>query len=166
MGPTAPTPSASTPAAPTPSAPPAGPATPLAPTPATPALGPRLVAFASALRGHGAVVGTSDVIDAGGVIAVLGLAERERLREGLAAALLRRGGHRPIFDDLFDVYFPAAVGARMTTATHLVRAEASPEPGHLGEAGRIPWRALSTSSGDYRTTPRLGASRQPRRSMR
>ena len=139
MGPTAPTPSASTPAAPTPAAPPAGPATPLAPTPATPALGPRLVAFASALRGHGAVVGTSDVIDAGGVIAVLGLAERERLREGLAAALLRRGGHRPIFDDLFDVYFPAAVGARMTTATHLVRAEASPEPGHLGEAGRIPW---------------------------
>ncbi len=77
------------------------------------ALHRRLVDFARALRGHGLVVGTSEVLDAGAVVEVLGLADRERLRTGLAAALLRRTGERQVFDDLFDVFFPAALGARV-----------------------------------------------------
>jgi uncharacterized protein with von Willebrand factor type A (vWA) domain len=76
------------------------------------ALDSRLVGFARALRGHGVVVGTSEVVDAGAAAHVLGLDDRERLREGLAAALLRRAGQRQVFDDLFDVWFPAAVGER------------------------------------------------------
>ncbi|MFW5469349.1 VWA domain-containing protein [Knoellia sp. CPCC 206435] len=76
------------------------------------ALDARLVGFARALRGHGVVVGTSEVVDAGTVAHVLGLDDRDRLREGLASALLRRAGQRQVFDDLYDVWFPAAVGDR------------------------------------------------------
>lgn len=76
------------------------------------ALDARLVGFARALRGHGVVVGTSEVVDAGTVAHVLGLDDRERLREGLASALLRRVGQRQVFDELYDVWFPAAVGER------------------------------------------------------
>ena len=76
------------------------------------ALDARLVGFARALRGHGVVVGTSEVVDAGSVAHALGLDDRERLREGLASALLRRAGQRQVFDDLYDVWFPSAVGDR------------------------------------------------------
>jgi uncharacterized protein with von Willebrand factor type A (vWA) domain len=72
----------------------------------------RLVGFAGALRDHGVVAGTSEVADAGLVLTTLGLEDRERLREGLASALMRRSGQRPVFDDVFDVWFPAAVGER------------------------------------------------------
>lgn len=75
-------------------------------------LGRRLVALADAMRRHGVVVGTSDVVDAGHVAGALGLENRERLREGLAAALVRRGEQRGVFDDLFDIFFPAALGRR------------------------------------------------------
>jgi uncharacterized protein with von Willebrand factor type A (vWA) domain len=54
--------------------------------------------------------GTSDVVDAAAVITALGMDDRERLREGLAAALLRRSGQRQVYDDLFDIWFPAALG--------------------------------------------------------
>lgn len=104
-----------------------------APTPAPVAtdapLAARLVRFAGSLRGHGVVVGTSEIIDAGRVAEALGLEERERLREGLAAALLRRGGHRAIFDDLFDVFFPAAVGRRFATDAPQAPSRAHPDAG-------------------------------------
>lgn len=77
-------------------------------------LNARFVAFGNAMRHHGVVVGTSDIIDACAIADVLGFEDRERLREGLAAALMRRGEQRGVFDELFDLYFPAAVGARMT----------------------------------------------------
>lgn len=76
-------------------------------------LAARLVAFCGALRSHGVPVGTSEVVDAGAVITALGLERRDRLREGVAAALMRRAGQRSVFDQLFDLYFPAAVGDRM-----------------------------------------------------
>ena len=41
---------------------------------------------------------------------VLGLDRRELLREGLASALVRRGGQRDVFDMAFDLYFPAGTG--------------------------------------------------------
>lgn len=75
-------------------------------------LEPRLVGLANALRRHGVAAGTSDVVDAAAVIDVLGLDDRERLREGLAAALMRRSGQRQVYDDLFDIWFPAALGTR------------------------------------------------------
>jgi uncharacterized protein with von Willebrand factor type A (vWA) domain len=71
-----------------------------------------LVEFVEALRGVGIAVGPSETVDAGQVMSVLGLADREVLREGLACAVLRRAEHRDTYDAMFDLWFPAAVGAR------------------------------------------------------
>ncbi|MET1037638.1 MAG: VWA domain-containing protein [Aeromicrobium sp.] len=78
---------------------------------ATQDLAGRLVEFVGALRSKGIPAGTSETVDAAAVIDVLGLSSREHLREGLAAALVRRGGQRDVFDMTFDLYFPAGVGA-------------------------------------------------------
>jgi uncharacterized protein with von Willebrand factor type A (vWA) domain len=70
-----------------------------------------LVDFVGALRRHGVSVGPGETVDAARVLTALDLTRREHLREGLAAALLRRSGQREVFDPLFDLYFPAALGA-------------------------------------------------------
>ncbi|WP_370948359.1 VWA domain-containing protein [Amycolatopsis sp. cg5] len=71
----------------------------------------RLVEFVEALREHGIPAGPSETVDAAAALEVLGLADRERMREGLAAALVRRGGQRAVFDATFDLYFPLGEGA-------------------------------------------------------
>jgi uncharacterized protein with von Willebrand factor type A (vWA) domain len=71
-----------------------------------------LVGFVEALRAQGISVGPSETVDAGRVMSVLGLADREVLREGLACAVLRRADHRDAYDAMFDLWFPAALGAR------------------------------------------------------
>ncbi len=70
----------------------------------------RLVAFIGALRTKGIPAGTSESVDAAAVIDVLGMQDRGLLREGLASALVRRGGQRDVFDMTFDLFFPAGVG--------------------------------------------------------
>ncbi|MGV0633039.1 VWA domain-containing protein [Mycolicibacillus trivialis] len=85
-----------------------GPAQPLAPQ----GIPGHLVGFVSALRGHGIAVGPSETVDAGRVLTVVGLGDREVLREGLACAVLRRPDHRDTYDALFDLWFPAALGGR------------------------------------------------------
>ncbi len=70
-----------------------------------------LVDFVAALRSHGVAVGPGETVVAAQVLGALDLMQREHVREGLAAALLRRGGQRQAFDTLFDLYFPAALGA-------------------------------------------------------
>ena len=52
------------------------------------ALDSRLVGFARALRGHGVIVGTSEIVDAGAAAHVLGLDDRGRLAPGLRADLV------------------------------------------------------------------------------
>jgi uncharacterized protein with von Willebrand factor type A (vWA) domain len=71
-----------------------------------------LVGFVEALRGHGISVGPSETVDAGRVMATLGLGDREVLREGIACAVLRQPDHRETYDAMFDLWFPAALGAR------------------------------------------------------
>ncbi|MGY1865402.1 MULTISPECIES: vWA domain-containing protein [Nocardia] len=71
-----------------------------------------LVGFVVALRARGIPVGPSETVDAGRVMTVLDLMDREVLREGLACALLRRTTHRAIYDGLFDLWFPVALGER------------------------------------------------------
>jgi uncharacterized protein with von Willebrand factor type A (vWA) domain len=70
----------------------------------------RLTGFAAALRSHGVRIGTGETVDAARAVAVLGLADRELLREGLAATLLHTTDQRPVFDPVFDLYFPRRVG--------------------------------------------------------
>ncbi|HYB36913.1 MAG TPA: VWA domain-containing protein [Mycobacterium sp.] len=71
-----------------------------------------LVGFVEALRQQGISVGPSETVDAGRVLATLGLGDREVLREGIACAMLRRPDHRDTYDAMFDLWFPAALGAR------------------------------------------------------
>lgn len=71
-----------------------------------------LVGFVEALRGSGISVGPSETVDAGRVMATLGLGDREVLREGIACAVLRCPDHRETYDAMFDLWFPAALGAR------------------------------------------------------
>ncbi|WP_430333191.1 vWA domain-containing protein [Rhodococcus sp. ACT016] len=75
-----------------------------------------LVDFVEALRRRGISVGPSETVDAGQVMSVLDLLDREALREGLACALLRRPTHRATFDALFDLWFPAGIGVRSADA--------------------------------------------------
>src|SRR6201746_1707535 len=84
------------------------PSQPLAP----PGLPGHLVGFVEALRGQGVSVGPSETVDAGRVMGVLGLGDREILREGLACAVLRRPEHRETYDAMFDLWWPAALGTR------------------------------------------------------
>src|SRR5277367_2921050 len=71
-----------------------------------------LVGFVEALRGQGIAVGPSETVDAGRVVATLGLGDREVLREGIACAVLRRSDHRETYDAMFDLWFPSALGSR------------------------------------------------------
>ncbi|MFB9322257.1 vWA domain-containing protein [Cryptosporangium minutisporangium] len=75
----------------------------------------RLVEFVQALREHGLQIGPGETIDAAGAVSVLGFSDREQLRHGLAATLLRRSGHEAVFDAIFDLYFPLATGAPEVT---------------------------------------------------
>lgn len=76
----------------------------------------RLTSLVGALRAHGVRVGTGETVDAAQAVAALGLADRELLREGLAATLLHGTAQRPVFDPVFDLYFPRGVGAPETEA--------------------------------------------------
>ncbi|AUY53211.1 VWA domain-containing protein [Streptomyces sp. CB01881] len=81
-----------------------------------------------ALRGHGLRIGPAETVDAAAVADVLGLADREQLRAGLAAALLRSEGQRGVYDATFDLYFPAGVGAPETARDGSAEGdEATPE---------------------------------------
>ncbi|MFJ9537675.1 VWA domain-containing protein [Streptomyces sp. NPDC101225] len=56
-------------------------------------------------------IGTGETVDAAQAVAALGLADREALREGLAATLLHGTVQRQVFDPVFDLYFPRGIGA-------------------------------------------------------
>lgn len=71
----------------------------------------RLTSLVGALRVHGIRIGTGETVDAAQAVQALGLADRELLREGLAATLLHGTSQRPVFDPVFDLYFPRGVGA-------------------------------------------------------
>ncbi|MEU5366491.1 VWA domain-containing protein [Streptomyces sp. NPDC005925] len=69
-----------------------------------------MTSLVGALRAHGVRVGTGETVDAARAVTALGLADRELLREGLAATLLHTPDQRRLFDPVFDLYFPRAVG--------------------------------------------------------
>ncbi|OLT46675.1 hypothetical protein BJF85_15655 [Saccharomonospora sp. CUA-673] len=75
----------------------------------------RLVEFVRSLREHGIAVGTGETVDAAAAAELIGFDDREQLREALAASVLRGAAQRPVFDGVFDVYFPAAHGATAGT---------------------------------------------------
>ncbi|WP_440098424.1 vWA domain-containing protein [Streptosporangium sp. H16] len=68
----------------------------------------RHVGFVHALREAGLPVSPAEGLDAARALAVIDLAERESLRAAYAATLVKRPSHRPGFDTLFDLWFPAS----------------------------------------------------------
>lgn len=74
----------------------------------------RLVGLARAMREHGLEVGTTETIAAAEAIEAVGMHQRALLREALSATLVRSADGRPVFDQLFDLWFPAAPGKRAT----------------------------------------------------
>lgn len=73
----------------------------------------RHLAFLEALRGAGLAVSLAEDLDA--IAALTGLAglswdRRTTVRDVYAATLVKRQVHRPVFEAIFDVYFPRMVG--------------------------------------------------------
>ena len=70
----------------------------------------RHIEFVEALRSTGLPVSLAEGLDAVDAIGALGIGERETLRASYAATLVKRQSHRPAFDQVFDLYFPALIG--------------------------------------------------------
>ncbi|WP_067485885.1 vWA domain-containing protein [Actinomadura hibisca] len=70
----------------------------------------RHTAFVAALREAGLPVSVAEGLDAVRAMRVVDLLDREALRAAYAATLVKRPAHRPQFDMLFDLWFPAALG--------------------------------------------------------
>lgn len=70
----------------------------------------RHVEFVAALRAAGLTISVAEDMDAIGALRELDLLDRAGLRAGYAAALVKRQAHRPAFDTVFDLFFPAVPG--------------------------------------------------------
>jgi uncharacterized protein len=68
------------------------------------------IAFLEALRGAGVQVSLAEDLDAIAAFNVLDWGDREAIRQGYAATLVKRQAQRPTFDTLFDLYFPRLIG--------------------------------------------------------
>src|SRR5579883_2960156 len=66
-----------------------------------------LLGFIARLRAAGVRISVAESLDAAHAVAAAGLA-RSRMREALAAALIKDEADRPLFDREFDLYFSAA----------------------------------------------------------
>ncbi len=88
----------------------------------------RHIAFVEALREAGLPVSLAEGLDAVEAIAALGIGEREALRAAYAATVVKRQNHRPGFDQVFDLYFPALVGDGTDPAAGTVPGARDPAP--------------------------------------
>lgn len=70
----------------------------------------RVLDFLGALRRAGIPTALSEGIDAVRLLRHVDLLDRAMLREALAASVIRSPTHRDVFDDLFELYFPARSG--------------------------------------------------------
>lgn len=80
----------------------------------------RVAELAGLLRKNGLRVSTAELIDAGRAAAAVGLARPDTLREALAAALVKRGPDRPVFDEIFDLTFLRGAAARLASLEALL----------------------------------------------
>jgi uncharacterized protein with von Willebrand factor type A (vWA) domain len=70
----------------------------------------RHIGFVEALRGAGLTVSLAEDIDAAQALMHIDFDDRETVRATYAATLCKRDTHRPGFDALFDLWFPALIG--------------------------------------------------------
>src|SRR5208283_2395795 len=77
----------------------------------------RIVDFIAALRDGGVRISVAESIDAMNAVAAVGL-ERDRMREGLAAALIKDEADRAVFDESFERFFATSRAARGAHPDH------------------------------------------------
>jgi uncharacterized protein len=84
----------------------------------------RIAELGELLRQNGIPVSVAEVMDAGRAADAVGLADPGRLREALAACMVKRGSDRPLFDEIFDLALlqgGGAAGARLAPLEELLR---------------------------------------------
>jgi uncharacterized protein with von Willebrand factor type A (vWA) domain len=107
----------------------------------------RMIGFAHALRRAGLPASPAESVDAARVLGALDLLDREAVRSALAATLVKRYAHRPTFDVLFDLWFPALTGDGV--AGRSPPDPAGPTPtADAGAGAREPSRALAQALRD------------------
>ncbi len=67
-----------------------------------------VVQFIQALRHHGLPISPAETLDALNAAALIGVADRERLKAGLGLTLAKNLAHRGLLDNLFDEFFTPA----------------------------------------------------------
>lgn len=77
----------------------------------------RHIGFVDALREAGLIVSVAESLDAVRAMGSVELLDREQLRAGLAATMVKRQLHRPAFDTVFDIFYPAVTGESAASAT-------------------------------------------------
>ncbi len=70
----------------------------------------RHLEFVAALRGAGLPLSLAESLDAGRAMVTIDIRDRHQLRAAYAATVVKRAAHRPVFDRLFDLWWPAAMG--------------------------------------------------------
>jgi uncharacterized protein with von Willebrand factor type A (vWA) domain len=88
----------------------------------------RHIAFLEALRGAGLPVSLAEDLDAVAALAAIGWDQRSTVRDAYAATLVKKPVQRPVFESIFDIYFPRVVGDGG-------RGLGPGEPGEPGEPG-------------------------------
>lgn len=92
----------------------------------------RHLEFVEALRAAGLPVSVAEGLDAVRAVTALGLHDRELLRTGYAATLVKQQAHRPSFEAVFDLFFPALIGSGVRAGT-ATRDDGSDEEGRTHE---------------------------------
>ena len=95
------------------------------------------VAFLAALRAGGLRVSVAEGLDAADAIRVMPLIDREAMRAAYAATLVKRQVDRPAFDTIFDLYYPAVVGAMGSGPRGADPQRPAPLPWEVNDADRL-----------------------------
>ena len=84
----------------------------------------RIAELGELLRQNGIAVSVAEVMDGGRAADAVGLADPGRLRDALAACMIKRAADRPLFDEIFDLallHGGAAASARLAPLEELLR---------------------------------------------
>lgn len=92
----------------------------------------RHVDFVAALREGGLTVSVAEGVDAVAAMGAVDLLDREQLRAALAATLVKRTIHRPVFDTIFDVFYPPVTGESALPPSDTEPPPRDPDAAHRG----------------------------------
>lgn len=82
-----------------------------------------VVRFIHLLRYSGVRIGSGEVLDALQALTLLDLSDREAVRAGLKATLVKRPGEQQVFDKAFDVFFAPPEAREERYAEHMHKQE-------------------------------------------